>query len=233
MFRKINSLNGVTALQNGIDTIFNCCPTWQMELNVYKCKVLRISWISYSPATYSLNSIPLRSVTTYCYLGVHITTCSSWSLHTRSIIINANRMLRYICRNFFTAPVLFKLLMYNTLICSKIEYAAAVWDPSSSNLINALELIQNNSVCFILHNYSRHTSIYARKNSLEQPSLASPRMLFRHCLFHKICHHVPTLRNALIFQPFYVPYSIDHSNEVGVMSCLTKTCSDSIIPEHQ
>lgn len=61
-------------------------------------------------------------------------------------------------------------------------------------------------------------------------SLASRRVLFRLCLFHKIYHYIPTLRRTLLFPPPYVSTRIDHPNKVDVMSCLTKTCSDSCIP---
>lgn len=84
--------NSQRQLANGIDSIFNWCKTWQMELNITRRKVLRVSRISSSPATYLLN-IPLEPVTSYRYLGVHITICLNWSLHIRSIINNASRML--------------------------------------------------------------------------------------------------------------------------------------------
>lgn len=149
-----------------------------MELNINKCKVMRISRASSSPVPYYLNNSPLTAVSSYKYLGVHITSNLSWSLHIEKIINNANRMLGYLRRNFSAAPSSLKLLLYKTLIRSKLEYATPVWDPSINNLVASLEMVQNRSTRFICSCYNRTASITSMKSDISLPSLASRRKIF-------------------------------------------------------
>lgn len=100
-----------------------------MELNTNKCKVLRVSRVFHQQATYQLNNVPLETVNSYKYLGVHITTNLSWAIHTEYVINNANRRLGYLCPNFSSSPSNLKHLLYKTRIRPKLEYATSVWDP--------------------------------------------------------------------------------------------------------
>ncbi|XP_065296698.1 uncharacterized protein [Dermacentor albipictus] len=229
IFREITSSDDVTALQTDLNAISLWCKTWLMELNITKCKSLRVSRTCNSIPTYSLDHVLLESVSSYKYLGVHITSTLTWSAHITFIINNANRMLGYIRRNFSKAPSSLKLLLYKTLIRPKLEYAASIWDPHHENLIHSLEMVQNNSVRFILSNYNRTASISSMKSSLNLPSLASRRKAFRICLFHKMFHH-PHLRSELIPPPRHLSSRLDHAYKVGVPFCRTNAFFQSFIP---
>lgn len=201
-----------------------------MELNTTKCKTLHVSRSAYSSPAYYLNNPQLETVSSYRYLGDHISDNLTWSLHVENLINSANRMLGYLRRNFRSAPVSLKTLLYTTLVRSKLEYAASIWDPSSETLIKSLELVQNNAARFILHNYSRTASVSSMKNILQLSHLATRRKYNRLCLFHKIYYHNSFLRTTLISPPLYVSSRTDHSQKVGIMTCLTNTCFQSFIP---
>lgn len=81
IFRKIDNDNDICTLQSDINSISHWCSTWQMTLNTNKCKSLRISRIATNPHPYLLNGKILEAVTSYKYLGVHITADLSWNLH--------------------------------------------------------------------------------------------------------------------------------------------------------
>lgn len=138
-------------------------------------------------------------------------------------------MLGYLRRNFSTAPCGLKLQIFKTLTRPKLEYATAVWDPSYDNLVTSIELVQNNSVRFILCNYDRTASISAMKTSLALPSLASRRKVSRLTLFHKLYHH-SFLHDQLLLRPQYISRRIDHHHKVGIPSCNTKTFLNSFLP---
>lgn len=104
-----------------------------MQLNVTKCKTMRVTRNNIPSPNYYLNNIPLEAVTFYKYLGVYITSTLSWSLHIDKVISNTNRMLGYIRRNFSSAPSSLKLTLYETLIRSKIDYASSHLGPSLRN----------------------------------------------------------------------------------------------------
>lgn len=168
---------------------------------------MRVSRKTSTIPSYYINNMSLESVSSYKYLGVYITSNLNWSLHTENIIKNANRMLGYLRRNFFNVPTNLKLLLYKTLIRPKLEYATPVWDPAHENLITDLEMVQNNSVRFILANYNRTASITNMKSNLCLPSLASRRKVSRIALFHKLYHH-HTLRDHLIPIQFMYPVAL-------------------------
>lgn len=211
-----------------LNAVANWCRVWLMELNINKCKVMRVSRSNGSQFIYYLNGTPLEFTTCYKYLGVHITSNLTWALHIEQIINKANRMLGYLRRNFSRAPSSLKLSLYKTLIRPKLEYAASVWDPSHSNLITSLELVQNNSTRFIFSNYNRTASISSMKTNLSL-TLSSRRKLSRLATFHKLYHH-PILRDELIQQPQYLSHRIDHPHKVGIISYHTNTADQSFLP---
>lgn len=190
---------------------------------------MHVSRINVTRCSYYLNNVCLQSVDSYKYLGVHITFNLAWDAHVEYVANNANRMLGYLRRNFHNAPSSLKLLLYKTLVRSKLEYASSVWDPSHDKLTYRLEMVQNNSARFILSNYNRTASITTMKSSLDLPLLQTRRKISRLSLFHKLYHH-NELRHKLIPSPSYLSHRIDHAHKVGLNSCLTRTFAQSFIP---
>lgn len=228
--REITNDSDVSALQHDIIAVSTWCNTWLMELNTTKCKVMRVCRSSTTTPSYFLNGNRLEPVLSYKYLGIHINSTLTWSQHIYQIINNANRVLGYLRRNLSSAPSTLKLLLYKSLVRPKLEYAASVWDPCSSSLINAIELVQNNAARFIHCNYHRTASVTLMKESLSLPSLAHRRSLARLSLYHKIYHHIPELRSELLPPPPYVSSRLDHHHKVGIMTCHTNACLQSFIP---
>lgn len=76
---------------------------------------------------YELNGCPLQFVDSYKYLGVHITNNLSWQKHIHHVINKANSTLGFLRRNFRLTPVPLKLLLYKTLVRSKLEYASPIY----------------------------------------------------------------------------------------------------------
>lgn len=190
---------------------------------------MRISRIATNPHPYLLDGKFLEAVTSYKYLGLHITNDLSWNLHINYITNKANRMLGYVRRNFHSAPSSVKLLLFQTLVRSQLDYASSIWDPSTEVLSNQLEMIQNNAARFILSNYQRAASVSMMKTNLNLPSLTSRRKIARLCLFHKIFSH-STLHHALLPPPSYVSSRLDHLHKVGIPTCNTKAFFHSFIP---
>lgn len=230
ILREITDNNDNKSVQDDINAISNWCDVWLMQLNVSKCKTMRVTRNNIPPPNYYLNNIPLEVVKFYKYLGVYITSTLSWSLHIDKLISNTNRMLGYIRRNFFSAPSSLKLILYKTLIRSKMDYASSIWDPHSATHIQSLELIQNNAARFIYSNYSRTSSVTSMKNSLLLPPLSARRKCFRLALFHNLYFYNSYLRDNLISSPSYISSRIDHVHKVGIMHCHTRTCHESFIP---
>uniref|UniRef100_A0A6B0V3W3 Putative endonuclease/reverse transcript n=1 Tax=Ixodes ricinus TaxID=34613 RepID=A0A6B0V3W3_IXORI len=192
---------------------------------------MRISRTSPNMPFYHLTNVPLAPVSSYKYLGVHITCNLSWKLHVEYVINNANRMLGYLKRNFSLAPSALKLTLYKSLVRSKLEYASSIWDPSQSNLINVLEAVQNRSARFILGNYHRTASVSSMKITLSLPNLSLRRKVARLCLFHKIYHANSYLKQRLFIPPFYISRRIDHHLKVGISKCNANAFLLSFVPK--
>lgn len=166
IFREINNDTDLHALQSHINAISHWCNTWQMVLNTTKCKSMRVSRITTNAHSYFLDGNILEAVTSYKYLGIHITTDLSWNLHIESITNKTNRMLGYIRRNFHSAPSSIKLLLFKSLVRSQLDYASPIWDPCTEILSHQLEMIQNNAARFIFSNYQRAASVSGMKSNL-------------------------------------------------------------------
>lgn len=191
---------------------------------------MRISRVNTTPPEYSLNNVCLEIVPSYKYLGVIVSSNLSWKPHIDYIVSNANRMLGYIRRNFNSSPSSLKLILYKTLVRSKLEYAAAVWHPGIASLTDELEAVQNRSCRFILSNYHRTSSVTTMKTTLSLPLLAHRRQISRLCLFHKMYHGNSILKDRLLTNPSYMSARVDHRYKVGIPSCHTKCFHDSFVP---
>lgn len=231
LYREVSNTTDIDALQSDLNSLLDWCRTWRMELNITKCKHLRVSRKNTSCPVYKLNNDPLESVTSYKYLGVHISSNLSWRKHIEHVINNANRTLGYIKRNFFLAPFDLKLTLYKSLVRSKLEYAASIWDPHEESLIHAIESVQNRSARFILSNYHRTASVTSMKASLHIPHLSLRRKISRLCLFHKIYYHNPSLKISLILPPYYISPRTDHRQKVGIHQSSTSAFAHSFMPK--
>lgn len=218
VYREISNSTDTTLLQADLDCISAWCTSWHMRLNTKKCKVMRISRHAQctNVLNYHIEGVMLENVMSYKYLGVHITANLSWEKHIEYISNNANRMLGYLRRNFYMAPSSLKLLLYKTLVRSKLEYASSVWDPGLDYLSNTLESVQNRSARFILSDYHRTASVSSMKLSLNLPLLSVRRKLSRLSLFHKMYFYNPNLNRELFSAPAHVSARTDHANKVNV-----------------
>ena len=101
-----------------------------MSLNRDKCKILNV-YRSKNPIIhqYTLNGVPLESVSHHPYLGVELSSNLNWSFHIENIVGKANLSLGFIGRNLYSCPESVKRQAYFTLVRPCLEYACSVWDP--------------------------------------------------------------------------------------------------------
>lgn len=132
---------------------------WKMTLDTDKSVLMRMTHKK-SPLlhTYKLGSSPLHEVTQYKYLGVTFNNMLTWNDHISNTCTSAFRKLCLLRHKLKKAPSDVKLLCYNTLIRTKLEYACIVWDPYTKTNINNLERVQRKAVRFIFNKFSRFDS---------------------------------------------------------------------------
>ena len=92
-----------TVLQNDLDRLSMWESHWDMEFNLSKCQVVRVTTARKAINTvYRLHGQVLDVVTSAKYLGTDISGGLSWNSHMVRITGNANRTLDYIKRNIKT-----------------------------------------------------------------------------------------------------------------------------------
>ena len=226
LYHPITNVLHSSILQSDLNTIQEWCKDWLMSLNINKTFVMTFHRRKdYIANTYTLHNHPVAAANTTKYLGVHISSDLTWSLHIISITNSANRVLGYLRRNLASAPASTKLTAYKTLVRPKLEYANAIFDPHQANLSTMLESIQNRASRFIISNYSTNISVSAVKSQLNLPHLASRRKVSRLCLYHRFFHSLPP-GNAFI-RPVHRTSRHSHPNAVYPVRPKTKTFQKS------
>ena len=191
LYRAISSREGAEILQRDLNSLYAWGQRWGMFFNVKKCNVMRITR-SRSPITkfYTLGGQFLEQVNQAKYLGVMLSDELNWSPHINSVTTSANSTLGFIRRNLKQCPKDLKELAYLSLVRSKLEYAASVWDPHHTSDTNKLEQVQRRAARFVCNNYSPYSSDTQMLSDLGWQQLKDRRKHIRLALFYKIVHHL-------------------------------------------
>ena len=85
----------------------------------------------------------------------------------------ANRLLGFLKRNLYNAPIQIKEHLYKQLLLPSMEYCSAIWDPYHQTTVSKLEMIQHRAARFVLnkpwHRSSQQRSIRDMLNYLQWP----------------------------------------------------------------
>ena len=160
LYRKIKSPENSISLQKDLDLLSHWASTWKINLNTFKCVVLRCSRSS-MPILYNyrLNDHILDIREEHPYLGIILHKSLSWSSHISKISTKASQTFNFLRRNLskYSPPI--KASAYLTLVHPIMEYAAVAWDPYQQNNINALEKIQRRAARWVMNDYGRYNSV--------------------------------------------------------------------------
>ena len=197
------------ALQNDLDILSTWETKWDMEFNPSKCQVVHVTGSkSKRPikTDYILHGQVLESVTCARYLGVDISSDLTWNSHVDRITGNANRTLGFIRRNIKTKMPRVRETAYNTLVRPQLEYASAVWDPSTDKLIRQIDQVQRRAARWTVNNFCRQASVTEIIENLGWRTLEQRRADARLCLFYKVVH-------GLVAVP--LPDHVQYSNRIS------------------
>ena len=148
------------------------------------------------------------------YLSIRLHHKLSWEPHINYICNKANRLLGFLKRNLYNAPLEIKEHVYKQLLLPSIEYCSAIWDPYHQTSINKLEMIQHRAARFVLNkpwlrSNHHYDSITDMLTYLQWPSLEDRRTVARLTLLYKIVKKLLVIPNHCL--PLQTPVSYTRS----------------------
>ena len=111
------------------------------------------------PTHYHLNDHTLECVEHHAYLGVILDQTMSFSTHIENIVSRPSKMLDFVKRNLYKCSASTKLIAYISLVRHMLEYTSLDWDPYLLKHIYLIDQVQRRAVHWVLHNYSRYSSV--------------------------------------------------------------------------
>ena len=120
-------------LRSMMAAIMDWCKTWQVQLNINKCAVLRCSYMHHD--AWSSSSVSFDFVID----GKVITSTDQHSYNTYTYILILFVALNFIRRNLSKIFIDVKSTAYLSLVRPIMEYAACIWDPYQKYLTNNIE----------------------------------------------------------------------------------------------
>lgn len=186
VYREINSVDDQLALQRDLDSLEEWASKWGMKFNPSKCNILSISRSTPLHKFYSLCGTVLQHVDEAKYLGVTLSSDLQWTKHIQNLTVRASSTLGLLRRNLSACPPALRELSYISLIRSRLEYCAAIWDPHLEKDVLALEKIQRKAARFVAQDFSRYSSVTAHLQDLKWTPLKDRRRDIRLTFLYKI-----------------------------------------------
>ena len=194
LYRTISCMKDCISLQNDLSKIYRWSQTWQLSLNITKCKVLCIS-NKRSPPTYNyvINNTSLELVNKIKYLGVFINNHLTWNDNVSYASHKATRILNILRRSMYRCQRSAKRMAFTALVRPHLEYAAPVWSPHTTSGKLALEKVQKRAAHWICSKWDkqehRWTKTYDEALSqLQWPTVSQRHTFLACCQTYKIVH---------------------------------------------
>ena len=210
LYREIQTPKDHDVLQTDLNKLSEWATKWQMNFNIAKCHLLRITQKrKTSHFTYTITNQPISQVESHPYLGITIDSKLSWSKHIHTTTSQCARTLGLLKRTLHPATPKVKETAYNMLIRPKLEYAIVAWNPHKQNKINTLEKIKRSTARFTLNDHRRKTSTTELINKLGWETLETRRIQHQLTFFYKIKQN---LINSKLPQHIITPCKSTHAS---------------------
>ena len=141
---------------------------------------------------------PFQSVSEIKYLGVLLDSSPSFRRHIDCITLRAYETLSTLYKSQTHLPLATRKMLYRSLVLPHLEYCPSVWDPTSKQLSDQVEPVQNRAMQTILGKPSGTRSLPLR-SELGSRTLSDRRKL-RQAITFKIMNKIALkyLHNILI-----------------------------------
>jgi len=154
IYHEIHNPEDQLVLQKDLDILKQWANKWGMQFNPSKCNIVSISRSIPLHRFYSLCRTVLQNIHEARYLGINLSEDLQWANHIQSIAAKSSSTLGLLKRNLSKCPQKLREQAYISLIRSRLEYCATVWDPYLIKDINTLEGIQRRAARFVIQDHS-------------------------------------------------------------------------------
>lgn len=191
IYKTIVSVVDCRQLQSDLDAILQWCRCNSMTLNANKCFHIKFTRKRKQLATeYKLDGTALAEVNEIRDLGVIVDSQLKFTSHINKSVTKAAQMLGFLKRNsggFRRQRT--KILLYQTLVRSHLEFASVVWNPYYAVHSQRVESIQRAFTRHLAYNssgFSHRNPYKERLIRFRMCSLRERRLLLDMSFFHKV-----------------------------------------------
>jgi len=132
MYKRVKSQQDTNILQEDLSKLQQWEADWQMQFNASKCETICITRKRNPIKTdYYIHGQKLATVPSRRYLGATLNEKLLWNEHVDTVTKKANNTLAFLRRNITSCPLDVNAQCYKTLVRPNMEYAAAIWDPTT------------------------------------------------------------------------------------------------------
>lgn len=168
LYRAIRGPDDQLQLQRDLQSLGDWASTWGMSFNPNKCYIMTITAKKSQPVyLYTMIGCVLSKVSDITYLGITITDNLQWETHITGLTAKANRTLGFLRRNLRNCPRQLRQLAYFSLVRSRLEYAATIWDPHLAKDITRVEAVQRRAARFVMNDHKRCSSVSTMLKTLD------------------------------------------------------------------
>ena len=177
LYKSILSEDDRFMLQSCLNALNDWCDVWDVKINVDKCVIIKyghrfngddFEWL------YRIGNNNINYSNQIKDLGVLFNDSLSFSLHIQNIVNKCFSILALISRNFKNLTKDSFLLLYKSLVRSKLEYANSVWAPWKKRDILTIERVQKRATKMVKECIG--LNYVERLKALELPTLCYRRI---------------------------------------------------------
>jgi hypothetical protein len=197
LYSLIRNHEDQLALQQDLSQLNLWSEKWMLRFHPDKCRVLQIGKTRLEKAEYAMAGKKLEYVSTEKDIGVTMEGNLKFRTHINEKINTANKLVGIIRRSFkYLDEAIFRKL-FKALVRPHLEYANAVWSPSTRQEINALEAVQRRATKLVPS--VKNLEYSDRLKRLKLPTLAYRRSRGDMIEAYKLTHGIydPKLPNIL------------------------------------
>lgn len=200
----------VLSLQSDIDRVSDWCKLNGMDLNPTKCTFISFTRKhSVIKGNYTINSTPIQKCNLVHDLGITLDSKLRFNVHIDNICRSARKALGFLYRNAKSFKRLnTKILLYNTLVRSKLEYGTILWNPTYQLHKDRLEIIQRRFTKSCYTGTNKNLCYTTRLKTFKLNSLSDRRKLHDLVFLHKLMNGAIDNSELLSQVSFKVPLRI-------------------------